>query len=133
MSEAKPRVHGGRVVLQRWRRPPERSRIRAVLGPAISQDNYEVGPEFIERFLEDDPGLATHFTPSDRDGHWYFDLPGFIAGELWGSGIGLVEVIDRCSYQDEASFYSYRRATHREEDSYGRNLSAIALKPAPDA
>ncbi len=33
-----------------------RDRIRAVIGPSISQRAYEVGPEFVDAFLADDPG-----------------------------------------------------------------------------
>jgi copper oxidase (laccase) domain-containing protein len=32
-----------------------------------------------------------------------------------------------CTYSDEARFYSYRRATHRSEKDYGRQISAIVL------
>ena len=30
----------------------DRSRIIAALGPTIRQPNYEVGPEFVERFVD---------------------------------------------------------------------------------
>ena len=55
----------------------ERSRITAALGPIIRQPNYEVGPEFVERFLAADADNARFFAPSERAGHALFDLAGY--------------------------------------------------------
>jgi YfiH family protein len=104
-----------------------RNRIEAVLGPTISQDRYEVGPEFVDRFLAEDPASEDFFRPSGKPGHAMFDLPGFIVGRLRRSGVS-VSRIPACTYADEASFYSYRRSTHRGESDYGRQISAIVLK-----
>jgi YfiH family protein len=105
-----------------------RDRIVAVLGPTISRDAYEVGPEFKARFEERDPALLCFFTPSERPGHAMFDLPGFIGAELVRAGVGLFVDTGLCTYADEVRFYSYRRTTHRGEPDYGRLISAIALK-----
>ncbi len=106
----------------------KRARIRAALGPMISRAAYEVGPEFKARFLEADATHAKFFTPSPRDGHTMFDLPAFIGERLRQAGVGGVDDLARCTYGDEALFFSYRRMTHRGETDYGRHLSAIALK-----
>ncbi len=104
-----------------------RDRITAVLGPTISRDAYEVGPEFHERFVKEASGNARYFTPSGRAGHHLFDLPAFITDRL--KALGLAEVTDTamCTYSDEARFFSFRRTTHRNEPDYGRQISAIAL------
>src|SRR5512146_2840466 len=57
----------------------ERGRIVAALGPAIRQPNYEVGPEFVARFVAADPINARFFAPAERAGHAMFDLTGYIA------------------------------------------------------
>ncbi|MFA7639356.1 MAG: laccase domain-containing protein, partial [Parvibaculum sp.] len=44
-------------------------------------------------------------------------------------GIGTVVTLGNCTYQDEKRFFSYRRATHRSEIDYGRQISAIMLRP----
>ena len=106
----------------------KRARIRAALGPMISRAAYEVGPEFKARFLEADATHAKFFTPSPRDGHTMFDLPAFIGERLRQAGVDGVDDLARCTYGDEALFFSYRRMTHRGETDYGRHLSAIALK-----
>lgn len=101
-------------------------RIIAVLGPTISQENYEVGPEFKERFVDADRANADFFRPSSRAGHHLFDLPGFIFARLTRTGVAAHSTA-LCTYADAERFFSYRRATHRGEADYGRLLSAITL------
>jgi YfiH family protein len=104
-----------------------RARIIAVIGPTISQAAYEVGPEFPARFTEADPANARYFTPSARAGHAMFDLPTYLKDRLKAEGVGSVIDLSLCTFSDEVRFFSYRRATHRQEKDYGRLISAIAL------
>jgi polyphenol oxidase len=104
-----------------------RSQIRAALGPMIRQPNYEVGPDLIDRFAAEDPSCKPFFAPAMRAGHAQFDLGGYIAARLRRCGVGQIEDIGLCTYADPSLFYSYRRATHRAEDDYGRHVNAIAL------
>ena len=107
-----------------------RGAIHATVGPTISQDAYEVGPEFVDRFLAHDPRNDRFFRAApDTPGHAMFDLPGYILARLAAAGIGLAERFSLCTYADEERFYSYRRATHRGEPDYGRQISAIAIEP----
>ncbi|QFT30789.1 Laccase domain protein YfiH [Labrenzia sp. THAF82] len=103
------------------------SGITAVLGPAISQSAYEVGPEFQQRFLEANPANEIYFLPSEKAGHFMFDLPAYIGDTLHGLGLAKVANMGLCTYADEDRFYSYRRTTHRGEPDYGRQISAIVL------
>ncbi|MFO1132992.1 MAG: peptidoglycan editing factor PgeF [Hyphomicrobiales bacterium] len=105
----------------------DRANIIAVIGPMISKAAYEVGPEFPGRFTEADPANARYFTPSSRAGHFMFDLPGYLADRLQGEGVGTVVNLSLCTFSDERRFFSYRRATHRNERDYGRLISAIAI------
>jgi YfiH family protein len=105
----------------------DRDRIVASLGPMIRQRSYEVGPEFVARFVTADESNAAYFLPGERDGHAQFDLAGFIAARLAGAGIRRIEDVDRCTYADPGAFYSYRRSVHRGEPDYGRHINAIAL------
>ncbi|MDK9695012.1 MAG: peptidoglycan editing factor PgeF [Siculibacillus sp.] len=107
-----------------------RSDIVAVLGPTISAAAYEVGPEFVARFLAEAPDHARFFVPSARAGHAMFDLPAFIMLRLAEASVGRAENLALCTYSDEDRFFSYRRTTHREEPDYGRLVSAIALTAA---
>jgi len=104
----------------------QRDRIHAVIGPSISQANYEVGQEFLEDFLDEDPGNA-HFFANGLDGKYQFDLTGFGLKALRAAGVGHAEWTRHCTYGDATRFFSYRRATHAGEADYGRLISAIRL------
>lgn len=104
-----------------------RTRIRAAIGPCISQDAYEVGSEFLARFRDADPENARFFMPGQRGEHWQFALEPYVAHRLHAAGLGRVEQLQACTYRRDGDFFSYRRATHRGETDYGRALSAIML------
>jgi len=104
-----------------------RDRIVAVLGPSIGPRNYEVGPEFVARFVEADAGNAAYFVPSARDAHAMFDLNRYTVDRLAKAGVE-AHGLGRCTYAEEDLFFSYRRSTHRNEPDYGRQVSAIVLE-----
>ena len=105
----------------------ERDSISVALGPTIRQQNYEVGPEFVERFLTADPANADFFAPSQRAGHAMFDLTGYIAQRVRQAGIAQFEDLSLCTYAELARFFSYRRTTLHGEPDYGRHVNAIVL------
>jgi YfiH family protein len=105
----------------------ERTGIVAAIGPLIRQHSYEVGGEFVERFVEADAENALFFLPSARDGHSMFDLAGFIRTRLENTGVLMIDDIGIDTYSDDR-FYSYRRSVHRKEPDYGRHVHAIALE-----
>ena len=101
--------------------------ISAVIGPCISQRAYEVGQEFFERFMDEDPEAARFFTNGQAADKYLFDLPSFGLSRLRARGVGQTSWTGHCTYADEARFYSYRRTTHRAEKDYGRLVSVIRL------
>lgn len=101
--------------------------IRAALGPMIRQPNYEVGPDLVARFANEDPGSDEFFVPAARRDHALFDLGGYLAARLRRSGVRQIEDLGLCTYADPARFFSFRRATHQAEADYGRHVNAIAL------
>ena len=100
-----------------------RHRVRAVIGPTISQRAYEVGPEFMDAFMDEDPENARFFAGGQGD-RMQFDLPSYLLNRLRREGVEAVWT-GHCTYSDEARFFSYRRATHRGEGDYGRLVAAI--------
>jgi purine-nucleoside/S-methyl-5'-thioadenosine phosphorylase / adenosine deaminase len=105
----------------------KRGRIAAALGPAIRQPNYEVGPEFVTRFLAADAGNERFFTPSQREGHALFDLAGYIAARAARARLADFEDLKLCTFAEPQRFFSYRRMTKAGETDYGRHVNAIAL------
>jgi len=100
----------------------------AAIGPLIRQPSYEVGSEFVERFIDSDPDNAAFFLPGERDHHAMFDLAGYIRRRLENAGVLMIEDLGVDTYSDERC-YSYRRSVHRKETDYGRLVHAIALEP----
>src|SRR6202022_2744966 len=69
----------------------ERGGILAAIGPLIRQHSYEVGGEFVERFIQADAENALFFIPSAREGHAMFDLAGFIRMRLEDAGVLMID------------------------------------------
>ena len=104
-----------------------RKNIACALGPMIAQASYEVGPEFLARFMAVAAENNRFFKPSVQAGHSLFDLPGFISARLQAAGAGSFENLGLDTYSDPERFFSYRRATHLKEPDYGRLVAAIVL------
>lgn len=100
-----------------------RDRIAAAIGPCIARASYEVTDAFAEPF----GGEADHFFTAGRSGHLHFDLEGYVAHRLALAGIARIDPRGLDTYADPSRFFSYRRATHRGEADYGREISLIAL------
>ena len=103
-----------------------RERIAAAVGPSVEQRSYEVDEAFRERFIEQDQGNGRFFV-SGPAGKPHFDLTGYILQRLHDAGIPEAEALRLDTYSEPDRFYSYRRSTHRNEPSYGRQISMIGL------
>lgn len=103
-----------------------RGRIRAVIGPTISQRAYEVGPDFFDQFLAEDPDSSRFFAQGAGD-RLLFDLPGYGLSRLRAASVEDATWTRHCTYSDPTLFYSYRRAVHAGQADYGRMISAIRL------
>lgn len=100
-------------------------RICAAVGPAIGQDSYQVSAEFLAHFREDSPGNERFFV--EKSGSHYFDIQGYVLQKLRACGVDNAECLMRDTCADEEHFFSFRRATLRNEPVYGRQVSAIML------
>ena len=101
-------------------------RIAAVVGPCIARASYEVDHAFAERLITDDPDNE-RFLADGPGGKPHFDLEAYVVARLAAAGIKQIEAAGLDTYALEERFYSYRRATHRIEPAYGRQLSLIGL------
>jgi len=108
----------------------DRTRIAAAIGPCIARQSYEVDEAFRRRFADADPANDRFFAPG-RDGHHRFDLEGYAAARLAAAGLRRIEALGLDTYADPDRFFSYRRATHRGEPTYGRQVALIALPARP--
>ncbi len=103
-----------------------RDRTVAAIGPVIARRSYEVDSGFHRRFYEAEPANDRFFTPG-RPGHFQFDLEAYVLSCLAGAGVRRAEALGLDTYSQPDLFFSYRRASHRGEPGYGRQISLIAL------
>jgi len=102
-------------------------RIAAAVGPCIARASYEVDDGFFHRFANLDPENERFFRDGRRPGHHQFDIEAYVVSRLAAAGLTRIEALGLDTYADEARFFSFRRATHRGEPGYGRQISLIAL------
>ena len=103
-----------------------RGRIVAAVGPCVLQQSYEVDEAFRANFRKQDSGNDRFFVTGPV-GKPHFDLSGYILHRLNATGIGKAEALAFDTYSNPDRFYSYRRSTHLNEPSYGRQISMIGL------
>jgi YfiH family protein len=104
-----------------------RGRIRAAVGPCISAAIYEVGDDFRDRFLADDPGSDRFFARPDGALKPHFDLPAYVVDRLHRAGVKNTGHIDHCTYLLTERYFSFRRSQRQGEADYGRQISAIVI------
>ena len=101
-------------------------RIAAAIGPCIARASYEVDHAFAERLLGEDEGNERFLVEGTRE-RPHFDLEAYVAARLAAAGVRRIEALGIDTYPPDNGYFSYRRATHRGEATYGRQLSLIAL------
>jgi len=104
-----------------------RERIRAAIGPTISQAAYEVGPDFEAELLQGCADNESFFLRNKANGKARFDLTGFVEARLIAAGLAEIERQSPCTYENESIFFSFRRSQHRKEADYGRQIAAIVV------
>ena len=107
-----------------------RANISAAIGPCIGRASYEVDEGFVATFLSDDPANERFFA-AGKPGHAMFDIAAYVAARLAAVGVTRIAIGGQDTYAETDDYFSYRRACHRAENSYGRQLSVIGLaRPA---
>ena len=105
----------------------QRGRLSAAIGPCIGPQSYEVGLEFLGRFVEANRAYEGFFAPGRSSDKRMFDLPAFVLGRLAAAGVGLSEWLGRDTCAEPEHFFSNRRALKAGEPDFGRLMSAITL------
>ncbi len=99
------------------------SRLKAVIGPGISLDSFEVGEEVYDRFCAagfDMQGISC------RKGKWHIDLPGCNRMQMVESGVddGNIYSCGICTFKNADNYFSARRLGTES----GRIFNAIYLR-----
>ncbi|MEM1404543.1 MAG: peptidoglycan editing factor PgeF [Pseudomonadota bacterium] len=99
----------------------DHKQLYAWIGPAISQKNFEVGPEVRDAFLRHwSLEISDCFRPGVRKGAYLANLRGLAEVQLRAMGVSRITHDDRCSFDSVDALYSYRR-----DGVTGRNVSLI--------
>jgi len=80
----------------------------AWLGPAISQDSFEVGDEVRAVFVAAQPQSAAAFVPG-LPGKWFADIYALARLRLNALGVTRIYGGEYCTYREADRFFSYRR------------------------
>lgn len=104
----------------------DRANIAAAIGPCIARASYEVDDGFVQRFTGDDP-TNERFFAAGKPGHAMFDIAAYVAARLAAAGVTRIAIGGQDTYAEAEDYFSYRRACHKGENSYGRQLSVIGL------
>ncbi len=99
--------------------------ITAVIGPCISSKNYNVGEDFIKKFIKKDKRNIIFFRKTKNKN--FFSLNKYIHFQLKSLDIKKIDIIDKDTFNIKNNFFSARRSISRKENDYGRNISIIMI------
>ena len=102
------------------------SDICAVIGPCISQNNYEIKNDFKAKFLKQSTKNKKYFKINKNK--TFFDLKGYIFRQIKNAGINNIEIIKKDTFNPKNNFFSARRSLKKKINDYGRNISIIMIK-----
>lgn len=105
----------------------DKSSIKAVIGPTIAQESYEVSGRFFDNFMLQSDANSMFFKASKNDNHFMFDLPGYVTHRLMDCGVAAIGNVNMDTYSNEMDYNSYRRATHRDSEKGLRQISLIYI------
>ena len=100
--------------------------IYIVIGPCISQKNYEVKNDFKKKFVKQNLNNKKYF--KSKANKIFFSLKDYIAGQLKEFGIKNIEIIKKDTFNVKNNFFSARRSLKNKNNDYGRNISIIMIK-----
>ena len=100
--------------------------IYIVIGPCISQKNYEVKNDFKKKFVKQNSNNKKYF--KSKANKIFFSLKDYIAGQLKEFGIKNIEIIKKDTFNVKNNFFSARRSLKNKNNDYGRNISIIMIK-----
>ena len=99
--------------------------ICVAIGPCIQKNNYEVGIEFYERFINKDRTYKKFFLKENNK--ILFDLPGSISFRLRLQGIRNIQSLNKCTFSEKKNYFSFRRNQKNKLGDCGRMISTIKI------
>ncbi len=101
--------------------------INCAIGPCIGRESYEVGVEFMDKFIEHSNDNNKFFKPASISGKFFFDLSSYTFCRLEATGVSQISQLDFDTCSDQDRFFSYRRYMVNSEEDFGRGISLIGI------
>jgi YfiH family protein len=98
--------------------------LKAVIGPSIKKDSYEVGEDFYKEFLEESK-LNNVFFTKKNDQKYLFDLPSYVRDKLKKYDVEIDLVSEEDTYSNPSKYPSHRYSSKKGEKYSGAILSTI--------
>ena len=97
-----------------------RESLYMVIGPGLTAENFEVGPEFEAKFP------VAYLKPKPGTERYCFDNNAYLRDTAirWGMTPEHIEILPYCSYRDDTLFFSHRR----DRSITGRMMSVIGIR-----
>ncbi len=98
-----------------------------VLGPCISFKKFEVDKNFKKKFINKNTKYKKFFKNKNRNKD-LFDLRGLIKLQFLSMGVTNIYSINKDTYKNDKTFFSYRRSCHSNNGETGRMINIISFK-----
>ena len=99
--------------------------ITAVIGPCITQNNYNVREDFKNKFLK--KSIKNRIFFKNKKSLIFFDLANYVKSELISNKITNIDMKNIDTFNKKNNFFSARRSLRLKHDDYGRNISIIMI------
>ncbi len=111
--------------IKKFKKMGSNNKILAAIGPCIGTKSYEVDLNFYKKFLFKSKKNAIYFLRKNKVKK-FFNLRKYVNDKLVKLGVK-IENINKDTYKDNSSFFSYRRSKKTKENDYGRCISVVCL------
>jgi YfiH family protein len=102
------------------------SKTVAGVGPCLSQQSFEVGPDLADAVLDATP-WAEHLFAAGQGDRQYFDLKRYCLGRLARLGISHMDALADDTLTQPEDYFSHRASVKAGQRDCGRNITGIML------
>ena len=106
---------------------PNLNKIKAIIGPCLNVDNFEINEDFKEKFTKINSNYEKYFIQNFEKNKKFFDMRSLIKMQLIERKVKNIDNIDLDTYDNENLFYSHRRSTHLNQLPTGRMINIIGF------
>tara|TARA_A100001011_G_scaffold129488_1_gene136546 strand:- start:2446 stop:3204 length:759 start_codon:yes stop_codon:yes gene_type:complete len=111
--------------IKKFRKLNSKNKIFASVGPCIGEKSYEVDINFYKNFILKSKKNNVYFSKKNNKKK-LFNLRKYVNDKLIKLNVK-VDHVNRDTFKEKSSFFSYRRSQKLHEKDYGRCISVISL------